>query len=183
MRLTLPGFLHQSGRPGRAARDAKTETFPVSPNWFYSITTPDGTEHLALSVASGTTIYAHAPEDTVVVPRTPLVIHQAAGAYLWRARESGGVAEVDLDALTCEVSSVAAQLVIAEVRLRGAFRNGWAERLQVSGLRIVSPDGLARATGQLPALLGSRGVGGSLRVAGRGVAAVRCDARGVPAAV
>jgi hypothetical protein len=184
MKLALPGFLKRADRPDHASQDVKTYTFPVSPSWFYSITTPDGTERWALSAASGATIYAQAPADTVVVPKTPLVIHQAAGAYLWKAREAGGVAGVDLEELTVEVPSLAAPLVIAEVRMRGAFHYGWAERLNLSGLRIVSVEGLTRVTEQLPMLLRSRGVRGSVQSEPRGGMVSRChDARRVVTAV
>lgn len=166
MKLPVPGFLTRVQRPERVPRGGAQETFPVSPRWFYAITTTDGSEHLALSAASGTTIYAQAPKGTVVVPRTPLAIHQAAGAYLWKAREGGGVVGSELDELELEVPAIAAPLVIAEVRLRGAFRHGWAERLQLQGLSIVSAEGLARATDRLPSLLSARGVGASaVRVA------------------
>lgn len=159
MSIPIPGFLRRAQRPGRAPRSVDPELLPVSPAWFYAVTLADGTQHLTLSAAAGTTIYAHVPSGTVVVPTTPLAIHQAAGAYLWKAREAGGVAGDDLEALTLDVSALAAPLVIEEVRFRGGFRNGWAERLQLSGLKVVSPEGLVRATCQLPSLLRTRGLG------------------------
>lgn len=146
-------------RPARSPLGGSVESFPVSPNWFYSVTAADGSKHLALSAASGATIYAQVPVGTVVVPQTPLAVHQAAGAFLWRAREGGGVAGEALEALEVEVPTMAAPLVIAEVRKRGAFRSGWSERLHLHGLKVVSPEGLTRATERLPLLLGKSGVG------------------------
>lgn len=153
MKIQVPHFMRRAQPPARTTHAPGAELLPVSPAWFYAVTLPDGTAHLALSVASGATIYAHAPEGTVVVPSTPLAIHQAAGAYLWKAREGGGVEGAELEALTLEVSLLAAPMVMAELRLRGGFRKGWAERLQLSGLRIVSEEALARATERLPHLL------------------------------
>jgi hypothetical protein len=157
-RVSIPdwGFLRRTQRPRHSLLSVDPQLLPVSPRWFYAVTLPDGTQHVALSAASGATIYAQAPVGTIVVPTTPLAIHQAAGAYLWKAREGEGVTGADLEALTLDVSVLAAPLVIDELRARGAFQRGWAERLQLSGLRIVSPDGLARATERLPGLLDSK---------------------------
>lgn len=152
----LPNLFARSQRPPRQSDAGAAEKFAVSPSWFYAITTTDGSEYLALSAASGATIYAEVPMGTVIVPTTPLTIHQAAGEYLRKARESGGATEAHQEALSLEVSLQAVPLVMTELRLRGGFRNGWAERLQISGLRIISSEALAKATDRLPQLLESR---------------------------
>jgi hypothetical protein len=184
-RVSIPGwgFLRRTQRPRRSLLSVDPQLLPVSPRWFYAVTLPDGTQHVALSAASGATIYAHAPVGTIVVPTTPLAIHQAAGAYLWKARESGGVEGAELEALTLEVSLLAAPLVMAELRLRGGFRNGWAERLQLSGLRIVSDEALARATERLPHLLDSRARKGAGKVTPLPPATRQRRPRRVPAPV
>jgi len=155
-------------RPSRIPAGGAVESFPLSPNWFYSVTTVDGTRHLALSAAPVATIYAQVPAGTVVVPQTPLEVHQAAGAYLWKAREGGGVAGAAMEALEVQVPTMAAPLIIAEVRKRGAFLLGWSERLQLHGLKVVSPEGLLKATERLPVLLGLSGAGGPVSAPRKG---------------
>ncbi|MCA4134282.1 hypothetical protein [Arthrobacter sp. M4] len=136
------------------------EVLAVSPDRFYAVNTTDGSSYWALSSASGATIYAGAPHGTVVVPKVPTVIDQTAGAYLQSLRENSELNAEEMDRLLLDVPGVSLSLVISNIRRHNYFAEAWDERLGLTGLRIVSHEGLglsvARLTAQLQLHLGTK---------------------------